>query len=509
MSEDAATFRGRLSPDGQWVWDGARWQPASARLRPSTPAWLRTSLNERPRSWMLVPMALAAVLTDQVLRTAAFGTGAAVLLVTGAVALVAAGLTRREPRVLAAAAVVFAGWTAVRSSPWLAWPDLAASIGLLLVAASLRWQGSLLDLGVAEAGARTAYGLLHVVLGTKVATSAIRRTWPRVGPPWPVLRGAALAAPIAALVGWLLASADPVFASFFQFQVDPAQLGLDAMFLMAGTVVMGGLLRVALAKPLPRVEGPERRFGLIEALLVIGVLDLLFAAFAIAQLVAVSAAGEQTLRAAGVTYAEYARSGFFQLLYVAAITLVVLVTAIRTTALDQRGRFIFQVACGVATVLAILVVYVAFRRLQLYEVAYGFTMLRLYSHVFAVWIGVVFVVLAIDLAVVSRRRWFTGAAVTTFLVTLLLLNVANPEALIVKLDTSRAETSRAVDSAYLASLSDDAVPTLAATQPQVPPDLAPEIRRAMCAAGRHAPTGWVGWTLAEWTAAAARNANHC
>ena len=52
----------------------------------------------------------------------------------------------------------------------------------------------------------------------------------------------------------------------------------------------------------------------------------------------------------------------------------------------------------------------ALRRLWLYEEAYGFTMLRLYSHIFAGWIGLAFRLFAADLAVVWRgRRWLAGS----------------------------------------------------------------------------------------------------
>src|SRR5205814_5010546 len=126
-------------------------------------------------------------------------------------------------------------------------------------------------------------------------------------------------------------------------------------------------------------------------------------------------AAADTLRSAGLTYADYARSGFFQLLWVSGITLALLVLFSRIGNFAERNaRLAFTVLACCAIALTLMIDVVAFRRLSLYEEAYGFTMLRLYSHVFAVWVAVVFLLLAVDfLGVWSRRRWFVGAMLTT------------------------------------------------------------------------------------------------
>src|SRR5205085_4277547 len=99
------------------------------------------------------------------------------------------------------------------------------------------------------------------------------------------------------------------------------------------------------------------------------------------------------------TYAEYARTGFFQLLAVAAITLAVLLGLRAATDLSAPAdRRRFTILALSATSLTVVIVVVAIARLGLYEDAFGLTMLRLYSKVFAVWIGVVFLLLGVDLA---------------------------------------------------------------------------------------------------------------
>jgi hypothetical protein len=151
---------------------------------------------------------------------------------------------------------------------------------------------------------------------------------------------------------------------------------------------------------------------------------------------------------------------------------------------------------------------VAFRRLSLYEEAYGFTMLRLYSHVFAVWLGVVFGLLAADfLGVFRQRRWFIGATVTTALVVLLGLNVANPEAIVVALNTSHAQVAHKIDGQYLSELSSDATPALLASRANLEPALQQQVTQAACAGPRSYVPPLAAFNLADAQAAEARRSS--
>src|SRR5262249_46596008 len=176
-----------------------------------------------------------------------------------------------------------------------------------------------------------------------------------------------------------------------------------------------------------------------------------------------------TLRSAGVTYADYARSGFFQLLWVSGITLGLLVLFSRISRFaERRWRLAFTALALGAIALTLMIDGVAFRRLSLYEEAYGFTMLRLYSHVFAIWLALVFVLLAADIAGLwSRRRWFVAATTATALLVLLGLNVASPEALVVDFNTNHAQTAHKIDSGYLGELSSDATQALLQSRSEI------------------------------------------
>jgi Domain of unknown function (DUF4173) len=497
MSGESYSHIGQLSSDGQWRWDGASWRPIVPR---PLPRWLNRDLKVKATWLTLVAAVTVGLVADQALRVGTFGLAASLTLALIALALVLAGLISSfESRVLVGASVLFSAWLTVRASPWLLWPDVAMSFALVGLAASVTSRGSLLDMGIAEAAARSAHALIHVGTGALFAIQPAVQARNRMGMVAPIARGALIAAPIAILLAVLLATADPVFASFFNWNLDVGQLTQDLAFVAAGALVVAGLLRLAAAEPLARVDGPAWRLGSIEGLVVLAVLDAVFAAFAVAQAIAATGAAGDALRTAGVTYADYARSGFFELLWVAGITAVVLILFSRITNLTERTtQRAFQVLAMVAIGLTLLIVLVAFQRLRLYEEAYGFTMLRLYSHIFAAWIALIFVLLAADFAGLFRpRRWLVGALSVSAIAVLLALNVINPEAIVVSLNIDRAQATRKIDAQYLATLSNDATPTLLASE-------SPDIRRIACEGSRSYSVSPAAFNWSDATAATSR-----
>jgi hypothetical protein len=134
----------------------------------------------------------------------------------------------------------------------------------------------------------------------------------------------------------------------------------------------------------------------------------------------------------------------------------------------ERHHDIFA-ALGSLTILCVLVMLAsAFQRLLLYEDAFGYTQLRIYSHLFMVWLGCALLWL---LAVLWLRNhtFAIGALVATlgFMVT---LNLINPDALIARQNLARYRATGKLDLGYLITLSDDALPVLIRSQEELPPE---------------------------------------
>lgn len=372
-----------------------------------------------------------------------------------------------------------------------------------MIAASFSVRGSITNLGFAEALANTAHDLLHWIAGAGFVAKPVSAHLSRMRTLAPVARGLAIVLPLAVLLAVLLASADPIFGSFFKVQLDFNQLSLDVVCVVVASLAAAGILRIAAAEPLPPTPGVRWRLGAIESIVIVAVLDGIFAAFAVAQAIGAAGAGVEALRSAEVTYADYARSGFFQLLWVAGITLVSLVVLSRmSNGLTGRSQITMLALAELAILLTLLIVFVAFRRLALYEAAYGFTMLRLYSHVFAGWAAALFLLLAADIFRRGLgRQWFLSATLASAVLLLLTLDVINPEALVVGLNTSHATQTSKLDASYLRDLSSDAVPSLVSAGAAQSPSLRSGLTKNACTRPKIYEPYWAAWNASESQAA--------
>ena len=457
---------------------------------------------------VLLGIGSAAWLFDLAIQSGGIGVAFSASLVVAAGALVVAGRPSNGwSRLLLAAASVMAPWVTLRASPWLQWPDLIVTIGLLSLGAVLASEGSPFSVSSALARewiARLSNNMAHAAafIAAPLSAAGARLTGDKRPVVKQIGRGLAIAIPVAGVIGFLLASADPVFASFFNLQIDPATIIEHVFWLFVGAWVMGGLLRTSLTAPTAAREGRHWRINPLEAIVVLVVVDAIFLAFGAAQLITTLGGGIEALHAANMTYADYARSGFFQLLAVAAITLpLLMVLTTLSGTRTGRLRFFFTVLVELAVVLTMAIVVVAHQRLSLYETAYGLTMLRLYSHIFAFWIAIVFALFAvITLRAEVDGRWFPGAAVVAGLALLFALNIVNPEALVVRFNASQSSASHLLDPDYLAGLSDDAVPDLFKALPRIDPRQQTELRQQLCQRQESQNGGWAGYNLAQQAA---------
>lgn len=430
-------------------------------------------VQDPPTARALAAIIIAAVLFD------AFGfRGPATLSASLMLASLAGGVvlvTRTRStsaRVLAVFAVAFAVVLTVRSSPWVVVPCFLASFGCSVLAASFARGGRMADLTVPRLALRAGHALVHAVLAPGYLLAAIPRPAGAEERWAPMVRGLLIAAPLALVLGLLLASADAVFASFFRFP-DLGNALTHGILVLLGALLCAALLRIASAAPVPPVGAPPRILGATEALTVLAAMVVLYAAFGVSQLITLAGGARHVLETRGLTYAEYARSGFFQLLAVATITLVVLLSLRTVVDLEnERAKRRIIVLGEIAVALTIVIVVVAIRRLALYDDAFGLTMLRLASTVFASWLGAVFIVVGVYLA--GRVRSVLLAAMAIAAVMLLGWAAADPESYVVRHNLSGAGTVR-LDVDYLASLSDDAFPSLVSALP-----MEPAVRRRAC-----------------------------
>ena len=254
--------------------------------------------------------------------------------------------------------------------------------------------------------------------------------------------------------------------------------------------VSAGLLREYIFEPDPlalEIE-PKRRLGGTELTVVLAPPSLLFLAFVLVQLRYLFG-GESVVEArTSLTYAEYARHGFFELVAVAALVLPLLLLADWMRRRD-RGRqdILFRVLTGALIVLLFVVMASALQRMRLYQREYGLTELRFYVTGAMIWLAVVFAWAAATVLRGRRELFAVGALVSGF-AAIFAVNVVNPDALIARTNLDRPR----LDLPYLMNLSDDATPELVKALPTLEPRLREQLA-AELASRRRGESDWRTW----------------
>jgi hypothetical protein len=386
-----------------------------------------------------------------------------------------------------------------------------------------------------------------VGIGVLRATAAVTRPDPTGEaipvasrlPAWagPVARGLVLAVPLLIVFAGLFSAADQAFdalmARLFTWDLDLGILPLRLAFAFLIAWGVGGLLAVAAGAivsdvgasapsvpqparslgapaaglPSPAVRNgeplPALRLGSIEAATILIAVDVLFAVFVLLQLRYLFG-GQDSLAVTGLPYAQYARSGFFELVWVAflaggLLAVVHAIAARRTIALVGAG-IVLAALTGAVLVSALI-------RLRIYQDAYGWTELRFYVLASIIWLGIG---IGITIFLLARDRMgflLHGLAIAAVVV-LIGINVVGPSRVIAEENVARVlnpalvppDGQTGLDIRYASqALGDDAVPAFIQVLPALDENDRSRLlgwlearRRAL---GEPDATGWPAWNL--------------
>ncbi len=295
----------------------------------------------------------------------------------------------------------------------------------------------------------------------------------------------------------LLAGADAMFAGMLRAVVPHLDAVTAVRWIIVGAItaaLTGGSLYLLAGPPVPadaRRSTGGMRWRTMEWALPVGALTVLFALFVTVQLTALFGGDDYVQRTAGLTYAEYARSGFWQLSAVSILTLAVIAAVLRWAATDTPAQTLWlRTLPAVLGALTLVIVASALSRMWTYQEAYGFTVLRLLVSACEIWIALLYLMILTALLRL-RRAWLPRAAVGAAALTLLLLAATNPERLIADRNIDRWQAGKPLDTDYLSQLSADIAPAA---------DRLPEPLRAQLLDPVRAHTTdhrWQSWTLSR------------
>lgn len=417
------------------------------------------------RLW--VSSALVAGLSTAVIWEAYPGLNWLLCVIAASVALFASafaeGTGRQVAPPLALAILTAVGLVFAASEPLHVMSILAVLI-LLAIAISRANPERHARAGILELVALPAVVFVTCVAeATRRATETVRELTNDRAVPF--IRGAVLTLPIAGLFVLLLSSVDPTLAVWRE----ELERLLSTWHFVPRLVFFGVILALTLgavgyaSRPsrgvsrTPAGSWPLVQLGETERLMVLSAIAGVFTLFLTLQ-VSYLFGDIARVQGSGVSYAEWARRGFAELTVVATLCGgIIMGLALLAPATVRRRRILIVelIVLGETQVL----LHSAFRRVLLYEDAYGFTTTRLYAQAYMLVVAASLILVAHELLRQPSARRLLGRAGALALIGMAGVSIWNHEAWIVRQNVARHAETGTLDLRYLAcDLSARAVP---------------------------------------------------
>jgi len=254
--------------------------------------------------------------------------------------------------------------------------------------------------------------------------------------------------------GALLSAADPLFSNLINHLL--ASL-LERLFFSA--LLVGSILIVSVFNYQPKSHDTSlsRQLSSTMTLAVVSSLLVLFTLFLFTQLQYLFAS-EAVFAKLNITYADYVRQGFIQLLWVGALGFIVTYFVHHKQINEQTPST--KLALKITNLILVgelfAILLSAANRNWLYVSAYGLSRIRWVGMIFLVWLFLVFCLhfLAILSKKISNKHFFFGFFLSGYLA-LVLLGVIKMDRQIVNYNLTQAKTTP--DFYYLSLLSEEVI----------------------------------------------------
>ena len=275
-----------------------------------------------------------------------------------------------------------------------------------------------------------------------------------------ILKSIIITLPIVIIVIFLLTSADSIFADIFSGIGNTVEniFDIDELPYLAARIIVIALIFIYMSSFLYNIikentlfnkEIVAERKGLkldgITIQMILTILNIIYLIFSTIQILYLFTKNELS---ADFNYAEYARQGFFQLMFVSLINFV-LISVIHTNKkeISEFQKKYIKFMEVLIEIFTQIIIISAFYRMFLYEQTYGYTYLRLF----------VYFTLIAEFIFMLPTIWYTlGKKINLFKIGLtiatifyLVLNYINVDALIARKNINRYYEGKKIDFYYL------------------------------------------------------------
>ncbi len=362
--------------------------PPAGQAKPTQNSSKCYEIGRRDRLLLVGVLLVCFLAVDTILWTWPHGIGLTAAVFAWYVLLFAAlgpaGLQKRENRVLLLANLALAVTYGLSSSaPFHVWNFLALLVLLPIHACGLSggaglpwWQPMMLweRMGLLLRGLFGALGAPFAVL-TRRKNDGDARRFPAV------VLGTVCALALLGILVPVLSSADALFAAatadLRRFVAAHLAESLWKLALAMGMTPFLFSLLYRLRRPVPgkAPSVPAPAADSLPFLIVLTALDVLYLLFLAVQSAGLFG-GADYLAARGISYAEWARSGFFQMVGVTAVNLTVILAALTFIRRSGRGWIWTRLLSAVLTGESLVLLASAAWRMTLYVTAYGLSFKR-------------------------------------------------------------------------------------------------------------------------------------
>lgn len=269
-----------------------------------------------------------------------------------------------------------------------------------------------------------------------------------------VLIGIIITIPCIIALGALLGSADMVFGNMLDRLLKNVFI-FDNFFGIAFFVVFGffsaycGLHYAKSAGSLIRVE--EHRSGEpVIAVTIMSAISILYLVFSVIQILYLFIGGFSLPD--GVTYAEYARTGFFQLMFVCVLNVIIVLLMKKYIKRNKVLDLLLIIVCGCTYIM----VASSACRMIMYVQAYELTLLRVI--VLVVLLAVAVLMVGVVISIINEKFGFFRFALNVICVIYTAFAFSKADAFIAKYNLENS--SNKSDFEYISELSPDAAPAI-------------------------------------------------
>ncbi|WP_142415358.1 DUF4153 domain-containing protein [Hathewaya massiliensis] len=273
-----------------------------------------------------------------------------------------------------------------------------------------------------------------------------------------VLNGLMISIPIVIVLITILADADKVFAYYIK------NLNSNMVFYNLGDKISRIFLSIifsififglynSFSLPYKEVEEDYKNnlnFNSITIVTILFIVSFLYLVFTKIQ---ISYLYIGTTLPQGFNYAEYARSGFFQLIFLTLLNVFFIIFIKKNTVPNGKlQEKIILCLYSLITILTFNMAFSALYKMRLYIVAFGFTRLRILSSIFTIFLCMVLIVVFIFIFKninMFKPIVICGAIIYVF------INFANIDDFITRKNLQLAKNSTEIDISYIVNLSFD------------------------------------------------------